>query len=104
MNSPSLRKKMFRVTPMAAHEDTMDPPNQTLRRRELSAGATGSKKEFRVPFGPYLIPGLSIASCLYIMKDLSMTTYSVFGVWMGLAIIGYFVYGMRHSQLAKQNS
>ena len=32
MNSPSLRKKMFRVTPMTAHEDTMDPPNQTLRR------------------------------------------------------------------------
>ena len=73
-----------------------------LRRREVSAGVTGSTKDFRVPFGPYLIPGLSIASCLYIMKDLSMTTYTVFGAWMGVAIVGYFVYGMRHSRLAKQ--
>lgn len=75
-----------------------------LRRRDVSAGVTGSTKDFRVPFGPYLIPGLSIASCLYIMKDLSMTTYTVFGAWMGVAIVGYFVYGMRHSRLANLES
>jgi basic amino acid/polyamine antiporter, APA family len=54
---------------------------------------------FRVPFGPYLIPGLSILSCLYIVKDLSATTFTVFGVWMVLAVLGYFGYGMRHSKL-----
>jgi APA family basic amino acid/polyamine antiporter len=52
-----------------------------------------------VPLGPYLIPGLSILSCLYIMKDLSTTTYAVFTVWMMLAIGSYFAYGIRHSRL-----
>jgi APA family basic amino acid/polyamine antiporter len=38
------------------------------------------------------------------MKDLSMTTYTVFGAWMSLAIVGYFVYGIRHSRLANLES
>ncbi len=61
------------------------------------------EKSFRVPFGPYLIPGLSILSCLYIMKDLSVTTYAVFGVWMIFALCGYFLYGIGHSRLNRVN-
>lgn len=57
------------------------------------------QKGFRVPFGPYVVPLLSILSCLYIMKDLSATTFAVFGVWMTLAVTGYFVYGIRRSHL-----
>ena len=56
-------------------------------------------KGFRVPFGPYLVPGLSIAACLYIMKDLSKTTFTVFTIWMCVAILSYFIYGIRHSRL-----
>jgi APA family basic amino acid/polyamine antiporter len=56
-------------------------------------------KGFQVPFGPYLIPGLSIVSCLYIVKDLSSTTYTVFACWMLLAVVSYFAYGIRHSRL-----
>jgi basic amino acid/polyamine antiporter, APA family len=56
-------------------------------------------KGFRVPFGPYLVPGLSIAACLYLMYGLSMTTYSVFGIVMVLAFATYFLYGIRHSKL-----
>lgn len=56
-------------------------------------------KDFRVPFGPYLVPALSILSCFYIIKDLSNTTYTVFGVWMVLAVGSYFLYGIRHSHL-----
>ncbi len=67
--------------------------------RRKHGNAPGSQAGFRVPFGAYLIPGLSIASCFYIMKDLSIMTYSVFGVWMLLAVGGYFAYGMRHSRL-----
>ena len=56
-------------------------------------------KGFRVPFGPYVVPGLSIAACLYIMKDLSKTTFTVFAIWMCVAVLTYFLYGIRHSRL-----
>ncbi len=56
-------------------------------------------KGFKVPFGPYLVPGLSVLACLYIMKDLSRTTYTVFAVWMTVAVLTYFTYGMRNSRL-----
>ncbi|MET0265635.1 MAG: amino acid permease, partial [Duganella sp.] len=54
---------------------------------------------FRVPFGPYLVPGLSISACLYLMFGLSMTTYTIFAVWMLAAVVTYFLYGIRHSRL-----
>jgi basic amino acid/polyamine antiporter, APA family len=59
----------------------------------------GVRKGFRVPFGPYLVPGLSILACLYIMKDLSPTTFRVFTIWMTVAVLTYFVYGLRNSRL-----
>ncbi|OON60331.1 amino acid permease [Massilia sp. KIM] len=61
----------------------------------------GSRRGFRVPFGPYLIPGLSIFACLYIMKDLSGTTFRVFAIWMAVAVATYFLYSVRHSRLNK---
>ena len=54
---------------------------------------------FRVPFGPYLVPGLSIAACIYIMKDLSDLTFKVFFIWMVVFIALYFMYGLRNSKL-----
>jgi APA family basic amino acid/polyamine antiporter len=62
------------------------------QRKDPSAG-------FRVPFGPYLVPGLSVAACLFIMKDLSATTLRVFGYWMTFAILIYLIYGARRSKL-----
>lgn len=59
----------------------------------------GVRKGFRVPFGPYVVPGLSILACLYIMKDLSPATFRVFTIWMAVAILTYFVYGVRNSRL-----
>ena len=56
-------------------------------------------KGFKVPFGPYLVPALSIAACLYLVWGLSMTTYKVFGIVMLLALATYFLYGVRHSRL-----
>jgi APA family basic amino acid/polyamine antiporter len=56
-------------------------------------------KGFRVPFGPYLVPGMSILACLYIMHGLSPTTYKVFAIVMGLAFATYFLYGIRNSRL-----
>lgn len=65
-------------------------------RKKQGAGA---RKGFRVPFGPYVVPGLSILACLYIMKDLSPATFRVFTIWMAVAILTYFVYGVRNSRL-----
>ncbi|HWJ94775.1 MAG TPA: amino acid permease [Telluria sp.] len=66
-----------------------------IRRKQ----GMGTGKGFRVPFGPYLVPCLSVFACLYIMKDLSLTTYRVFTVWMAVAVLTYFVYGIRNSRL-----
>ncbi len=54
---------------------------------------------FRVPFGPYFVPVLSIFACIYIMKDLSDLTFRVFFIWMSIFIVVYFVYGLRNSKL-----
>ncbi|MES2149254.1 MAG: amino acid permease [Pseudomonadota bacterium] len=66
-----------------------------LRKKE----GDGAIKGFRVPFGPYLVPGLSICACLYLMFGLSQTTYTVFAFWMAAAISTYFIYGQRNSRL-----
>ncbi len=71
-----------------------------MRRKERALG-TYKKGGFRVPFGPYLIPGLSVLACLYIMKDLSHTTRVIFAIWMAASVLTYFAYGMRHSRLNK---
>jgi APA family basic amino acid/polyamine antiporter len=68
-----------------------------VRRMQQEQASDG----FRVPFGPYLIPVLSVASCLFIMKDLSSTTFTVFGAWMILALVCYVAYAARHSALAR---
>jgi basic amino acid/polyamine antiporter, APA family len=67
-----------------------------VRKRMRGMPAQG----FRLPFGPYLIPGLSICTCLYILKDLSRTTYIVFFSWIAVAVVVYFIYGIRRSNLA----
>jgi APA family basic amino acid/polyamine antiporter len=69
-----------------------------IRRRQAGLEPAGHKG-FRVPFGPWLVPGLSIFACLYLMNDLSSTTYHVFTVWMTVAMLLYFGYGIRHSRL-----
>ncbi len=69
-----------------------------LRRRLSSLPDSGG---FRVPFGPYLIPGLSILACLYIIKDLPAATYWVFIIWMLIAVSTYFLYSRKQSNLNK---
>ena len=65
----------------------------------LRAKGMSDRSGFQVPFGPYLIPGLSVLACLYIIKDLSAATFEVFGIWMAIAIIGYLVFGIHKSRL-----
>ena len=74
-----------------------------LRRKQKAQGTydTEGPRGFRVPFGPYVIPGMSIFACLYIMRDLSKTTFLIFFIWMGAAVLMYFLYGIRNSRLNK---
>jgi APA family basic amino acid/polyamine antiporter len=68
-----------------------------MRRREGEATTRG----FKVPFGPYLVPALSIIACLYLMHELSTTTYKVFGIVMALSFATYFLYSVNNSRLNK---
>ncbi|ANE42600.1 APC family permease [Deinococcus puniceus] len=63
--------------------------------------APNLERGFKLPFGPWVIPGLSVAVCLFIVKDLPTETYRVFFIWMAVALTGYFAYGIRHSRLAQ---
>ncbi|KUH39666.1 MULTISPECIES: amino acid permease [Streptomyces] len=56
-------------------------------------------RTFKVPFGP-LFPVLGFLFCGYSMYSLDMVTWAVFGVWMAVGLVFYFLYGMRRSRLA----
>lgn len=66
-----------------------------LRAKEGASASAG----FRVPFGPYLVPALSIAACLYLVWGLSTITYVTFAVWMSIAVLTYLIYGVHNSKL-----
>ncbi|GAA0518311.1 amino acid permease [Saccharopolyspora subtropica] len=55
---------------------------------------------FRVPGYP-VVPLLSIAACVYLIWELPWQTYAMFAVWMTLALIVYFTYGIKKSRLAQ---
>ncbi|MCD6025911.1 MAG: amino acid permease [Solimicrobium sp.] len=54
---------------------------------------------FQIPFGPYLVPVLSVFTCLYIIKDLPNLTFRVFSLWIIASIALYFLYGISNSKL-----
>jgi APA family basic amino acid/polyamine antiporter len=57
------------------------------------------QRTFRVPLSPVL-PALGLAFCVWMMGSLSTVTWIVFGVWMAVGLVFYFVYGYRRSRLA----
>lgn len=58
------------------------------------------ERPFRVPFSP-VFPVIGIAFCVYLMKDLSGTTWIRFLVWLLIGLVIYFTYSIRHSTLRK---
>lgn len=58
------------------------------------------ERPFRVPFIPWL-PLLGASFCLYLMASLPWITWVRFFVWMGLGLMVYMSYGLRHSKLIK---
>jgi APA family basic amino acid/polyamine antiporter len=59
-----------------------------------------AERPFRVPFVP-LVPILGIASCLLLMFSLPSENWLRLFVWLALGLAIYFLYGRRHSALAR---
>ena len=59
------------------------------------------ERPFRVPFVPWL-PLLGAGFCFYLMASLPWITWVRFFVWLGLGLVVYLGYGLRHSKLAKR--
>ena len=57
-------------------------------------------RPFRVPFGPFLIPGLGVASCVFLIFYLPPSSWMRFVAWLGIGLLVYALYGYRHSRLA----
>jgi len=56
---------------------------------------------FRAPFVPAL-PIASVCACLWLMINLTVTTWVRFGVWMVVGVVIYAAYGYRNSALARR--
>ncbi|EFR95887.1 amino acid permease family protein, partial [Listeria ivanovii FSL F6-596] len=57
-----------------------------------------NKKGFKTPLYP-VVPALSFLLCVYLMLNLSKTTWIAFGIWFVLGIIVYIFYGRKHSAI-----
>ncbi|MBI4476817.1 MAG: amino acid permease [Acidobacteria bacterium] len=55
-------------------------------------------RPFRTPWVP-IVPLLAIGMCMYLMVELPWVTWVRFGIWLGIGLLFYFLYGMRHSTL-----
>ncbi|KRN28053.1 amino acid permease [Liquorilactobacillus mali] len=69
-----------------------------LRRRQDI-----QNKGFKMPLYPFLPCLAGIASIYFIIMLPNITKISV-GIWLVLGLIVYFVYGLQHSKLQKQNN
>jgi len=65
----------------------------------LRAKRPEAHRPFRVP-GGMLFPILGVASCLWLMVNLTVMTWVRFLVWLDLGMIIYWFYGRVHSPLA----
>jgi APA family basic amino acid/polyamine antiporter len=59
------------------------------------------KRPFRVPLSP-VVPVLSALACLYLMTNLSITTWLRFLAWLAIGMVVYLGYGRRHNRLARR--
>ncbi len=55
-------------------------------------------RKFKVPFVPW-VPLMGIGMCLVLMAGLPLFTWIGFGLWIGVGLVIYFLYGIRHSRL-----
>jgi APA family basic amino acid/polyamine antiporter len=56
------------------------------------------RRPFRVPFGPWLVPLLGLASCLTLVAYLPPTSWARFIGWLLVGLVIYGGYGFRRSR------
>jgi APA family basic amino acid/polyamine antiporter len=61
------------------------------------------ERGFRAPGVP-LLPIASILACVWLMLNLTGLTWIRFGIWMAIGVLVYFLYGRRHSVLARREA
>jgi basic amino acid/polyamine antiporter, APA family len=49
-----------------------------------------------------LIPQLGLLSCLYMMSQIQLSNWVYFFGWLIIGLVIYFLYGRKHSKLAKE--
>ncbi len=59
-----------------------------------------AQRGFRTPFVPW-VPLVGIGFSMWLLSKLPLVAWERFAVWMGLGLTLYFLYGRRHSLLAK---
>ncbi len=59
-------------------------------------------RPFRVPFGPYLLPGLGALSCALLIYFLPEGSYWRFVGWLALGLAVYFSYGYTRSAVGQR--
>ena len=59
-----------------------------------------AERPFRAPFVP-LVPILGIAFCLLLMFSLPSENWMRLGIWLAIGLSIYFLYGRRHSVMAR---
>jgi len=57
-------------------------------------------RPFRVPFVP-IFPIVGVFMCLALMLSLPVMTWIRFVVWLGIGLLIYFLYSVRHSKLRR---
>jgi len=60
------------------------------------------QRPFRVPLGPFLLPLLGAASCLFLMVYLPPSSWWRFIGWLVLGMAVYFSYGFSHSLVGQE--
>lgn len=69
----------------------------TLRRTQPDL-----ERGFKVPLVP-LVPLLSLASTIWLMLNLTTSTWRTFLIWMGVGLAIYALYGRWHSRIANED-
>jgi basic amino acid/polyamine antiporter, APA family len=59
-------------------------------------------RPFRVPFGPWILPLLGVASSLFLMFYLPPQSWWRFFGWLGIGLSIYILYGYSHSAVGMQ--
>ncbi|XP_032289971.1 cationic amino acid transporter 2 [Drosophila virilis] len=59
---------------------------------------SGAKLSFKVPLVPWL-PGISILINIYLMIKLDILTWMRVSIWIGIGLVIFLSYGIRHSRL-----